>query len=410
MGIFDIFSSPSYETFEKKGDGFFNANNFGLAKLEYEKALSRLENKTTPIPSCHQKRIANKLDESREALALQHKSNADNLIEAGCENDAVELLQLALELTNNPDLTRQFENLLLAIQEQAIGPAYDIEPDFEAVEGTGGQYSEEEYFVALCSTLPEDAQDAYFRYGDSFKTGYIALNQGDFERAAELLSKSLDEHGPTVSYIHLELATAHLNLGDMETARILLERFIENYPLSIRAYEMLCDIFWEKHAYSLALEFLRACPDDLKTSVPIILLVGETLFQAEKYPEAESFYLEYIRISGWNEYIAKPLARTYEALGSAEKAREVYGEIITACRGCGSKVDLFVKQRYADLSFEAGDVSENVLELYLSLCREDPGNRVRYYRRLSEIYLRHGHPEEAKRYLKFAEKVVRYQK
>ena len=43
MGIFDVFSSESYEKYEKKGDRFFDSNDFGSAKLEYEEALSRLE-------------------------------------------------------------------------------------------------------------------------------------------------------------------------------------------------------------------------------------------------------------------------------------------------------------------------------------------------------------------------------
>ncbi len=405
MGIFDIFSSRSYESCEKRGDKFFNSSEFGPAKLEYEKALVQLEKKTIPNSPHHKERLEGKINQSRESLAIQHKTNAVNLIEAGCNEDAAELLKLALELSADTDLTMQIEHLLLDIQDGVILPTRD--PVMEADEDIDENDNSEEYFVALCSTLPGHVKDEYLGYGDSFKMGYIALNQGDFEHASVLLAKSLDKHDTTVSYIHLELATACLNLGDMEKASALLEQFIDSYPGSVRAYEMLCDIFWEKRSYDKALELLQSCPDDLKISLPINLLVGETLVQAEKYKEAESFFLEHMDTNGWNEHIAKALAKTYEALELNEKALDIYVKLINECKGCGGRVDPFVKQRYADISYESGDTSENIREIYLSLCQEDPLNRVRYFHRLSEIYSKCGYDEEAKRYLKFAKTAER---
>jgi tetratricopeptide (TPR) repeat protein len=405
MGIFNIFSSRSYESCEKRGDIFFNSNEFGPAKLDYEKALAQLERKTIPGSSHHHERLKGKINQSRKALALRHKTNAVNLIESGCNDDAAELLKLALELSDDTDLTMQIEHLLLDIKDQVILPTRDSA--MEADEDMDEQDTGEEYFIALCSTLQGHVKDEYLGYGDSFKMGYIALNQGDFERASVLLAKSLEEHDTTVSYIHLELATAYLNLGDMDNAGALLVQFIDSYPGSVRAYEMLCDIFWEKRSYDKALELLQSCPDDLKISLPMNLLVGETLFQAEKYQEAESFYLEHMETNGWNEHIAKALARTYEALESKGKALEIYGKLINECKGCGGRVDPFVKQRYADMSYESGDISENIREIYLSLCQEDPLNQVRYFNRLSEIYAKCGYDEEAKRYLKFSKTAER---
>jgi hypothetical protein len=61
--------------------------------------------------------------------------------------------------------------------EEQAGEEQPIEPS-----GQG-----DEYFAALCGTLPADVQKAYRRYGDNFKTGYLALNQGDFVVAARQL-------------------------------------------------------------------------------------------------------------------------------------------------------------------------------------------------------------------------------
>ncbi|UCF95441.1 MAG: hypothetical protein JSW39_15270, partial [Desulfobacterales bacterium] len=131
---------------------------------------------------------------------------------------------------------------------------------------------------------------------------------------------------------------------------------------------------------------------------------GETLFRARQYKEAEAFFAHYIQAYGWEENIARALARTYEALELKAQARDLYGEIMKGCRGCGRRIDPFVKQRYADTSLETGRYTTNVLELYLALAQEDPDNRADYYAKISRIYARQGNQNEARRYQSFAAK------
>ncbi|GAI05683.1 unnamed protein product, partial [marine sediment metagenome] len=45
MGILKIFSGKDPEEYEQKGDTFFETAEYGLAKIEYEAALSKLERK-----------------------------------------------------------------------------------------------------------------------------------------------------------------------------------------------------------------------------------------------------------------------------------------------------------------------------------------------------------------------------
>jgi len=133
------------------------------------------------------------------------------------------------------------------------------------------------------------------------------------------------------------------------------------------------------------------------------LLIGETLFHAGQYHDAESHYLDYLDSRGWEEAIALALARTFEALGSKEKARKQYSEIMNKCQGCGSRIDPLIKQRYADISLDTGDHSTNILELYLSLVQEKPENRTDYYQKISMIYKLNGNQDEARRFRSFAE-------
>ena len=406
MGLFDFFSPKSFESIEEKGDRLVRSNDLGLAKLDYEKALSRLETASSAQVSQHRARIEMKIQETGESLALQHKITAEELIEAGCFEEAGELLDLARELTHDPQLSSDIDTLSAEVVPGAMAARQTEEleetPDWEEFDTD----DEDGYFLILCSTLPDDVQDVYTALGENFQSGYIALNKGEFESAAVLLNKALEDQGQDITYVHLELATVYLNLGDTQGARDLLEAFIEIYPESLRAYEVLCEIYWESEAYDLADNLLQACPDTLKTSLPILLLMGETLFRSGKQAEAVSFYLKSNQYLGWDEHISVAMARTYEAMHKREEALATYQEIMASCKSCHKRVNPFVRQRYAELSYEAGDISGGILETYFALCQEDSENQAHYFGRISDIYRRQGHPTEARRYLEMAQAAV----
>ena len=73
------------------------------------------------------------------------------------------------------------------------------------------------------------------------------------------------------------------------------------------------------------------------------------------------------------------------------------------CRGCHARIDPFVKRKFADISFELGQGSSAILEIYLSLTQEDPENNPFYFQRVSRIYALLGNEEEARRFQLFAQ-------
>ena len=406
MGILKIFSGKDPEEYEQKGDAYFEEQQYGLAKIEYESALAKLERK--PPDDIHFKtRLEEKIIRAKEALAVQHSEAGEELINAALYEEAEEILRLAMELTEETGLKAQIEQRLEDIHEHLENKeVYDVphaELQEPGVQEPGHQVKGDDYFGILCGSLPEEIQKAYYSYGDAFRAGYIALNQGDFELAAAKLSQAMEENPLPHSFIPLELATAYLNLSQHDAARSLLEGFIREHPESVQAYYLLCEILWEMGEFDEIHKLIDACPPELGDTLPIQLLRGETLFKAGRYEDAESLYLDYLRSYDWDENIARSLARTYEALGENESACELYGEILGECRSCGARVDPFIKQRYADLCFDSGDYSTRVLELYLSLVHEDPGNKPHYYRKISRIYSSLGHEEEAERYRAFAD-------
>lgn len=403
MGLLQFFSPKSFHVFEEKGDRLVKSQDLGLAKLQYEEALSRLERSSLTDVSEIRARIEMKIQNARESLALQHKVSAAELLAAGCFEEAGELLELARELTYDPKLLREVDTLLA---DMAAGVRMDPDAGIrqEIDDEVFDLDDEEAYFLVLSSTLPDEIQEIYAGLGENFRSGYTALNRGWFEPAADLLNKALNDQGGRITYVHLELATAYLNLGDVHAARALLEAFIPSYPDALRAYEVLCEIYWESEAYDLAETLLQSSPDTLKTSMPILLLMGETLFRCGKQTEAVSFYLKSIEYLGWDEQIAVALARTYEALGRKKEALAAYREIMGNCKSCRKRVDPFVRQRYAELMYEAGDISSGLVETYFSLCREIPENQSHYFSKIGDIYRRQGYAAEAERYFEMARK------
>ncbi len=410
MGLLNIFSGKNPEDFEEKGDKLVKAGAYGKAIVEYEHALERLE-KTAPWDDGFRQNLQEKIHKIRETLALEHKKTAEDMLEAGFDEDARQYIELALELTQDPDIISDLEAHQGKLESRAIERTHIEVPDAENADQEQTQddeavdsESDDEYFTALIGTLPEDVQDAYLEYGDAFKKGYAALNRGDFESAATYLSQALEENPDPQNYIPLELATASLNLGKFEDARRLLENFLKYHPDALPAYQLLCEIYWETRTFDRAESLLEDLPQELSKSVAGYVLRGETLYHAGKFKEAKAFYREFLKTYEWNENIARALAKAHEALNEMANARNIYREIMDQCSSCHSRIDPNIKRKYADLSFTSGLYTTEVLELYLSLVKDVPAQKADFYKKISKIYAAQDNPAEARRFESFAEK------
>ncbi|MEJ2728891.1 MAG: tetratricopeptide repeat protein [Deltaproteobacteria bacterium] len=415
MLFLKIFSGKRPEEYEQKGDELFAADLWGKAKVEYERALDKLE-KSLPQNNNLRSRLQEKIRHTKASLAHSHKHNADDMLEAGFHQDARELYKLALELTEDTklkrDLAEKLEQLDFQMNKKIEVAPVDNDHEEESVEKpesieTNGQG--DEYFTALCGTLPADVQKAYRSYGDNFKKGYLALNLGNFVQAADYLSKAMEANPATGNYIPLELATAYLNLERHSEARQLLETFIKDQPQTLPAYQLLCEIYWEAGAFEQAEALLDSVPEELSESAAVFILKGETMFQAGNYSGAKELYQHFFRTYRWNDTVARALAKTHEALNEFANARSLYRKIMDQCHSCNARIDPFIKQRYADLCFDSGMLNTDILDLYLSLAREFPANAPEYYQKVSRIYAAQGNHTEAGRFRTIAEKLAKQQ-
>jgi tetratricopeptide (TPR) repeat protein len=409
MSLLKLFSGPSPEKLEEKGDAFFSAGQWGQAKLAYEGSLDKRQKRSgQDIDAQH--RLTEKIREAADALAGEHRQTAQNLIEGGYVEEARALLTLAIEVAADPQFKAELDAQLQTLTFPRSHPN-DREPivytvKLEDEDPLPDEASEDDYFLALCSTLPEEVRDAYLAYGEDFKNGYISLNRGDFQAAAQSLSRAMEQNPQPESYIPLELASAELNLNRSAEARELLENFLEHHPHALPAYQLLCEIHWEAEDFARVDALLASLPEELAESVAAVLLKGETLLRAGRHTDARDFYRQFLKVYDWNDTAARELAKAHEALNESAEARAVYREIIGRCDSCRARIDPEIKHRYAELCFADGQHTTEILEMYLALAREIPENAARYFDRVSRIYAAQDNPAEAERFRSFARRAA----
>lgn len=409
MSLLKLFSGPSPEKLEEKGDALFAAGHWGQAKLAYEGSLDKRQKRSGQDTDARH-RLAEKIREAANALAGEHRQTAQDLIEGGYDGEARALLTLAMEVAADPQFKAEIDAQLQALTFPRNHPN-GREPIVSTVrledsDPLPNEASEDDYFLALCGTLPEEVRDAYLAYGEDFKSGYIALNRGDFQAAAESLSRAMEQNPRPESYIPLELASAKLNLDRPAEARELLENFLEHHPHVLPAYQLLCEILWEAEDFDRVDALLASLAGELAESVAVVLLKGETLFRAGRHADARDFYRQILEVYGWNDTVARELAKAHVAQNESAEARTIYREIMGRCDSCRARIDPVIKHRYAELCFADGLYTTEILEMYLALAREIPENAAHYFDRISRIYAAQGNPTEAERFRSFARRAA----
>ncbi len=407
MGFLKLFPKKDPQDYEKKGDIYYENGEYGAAKMEYETALKKSE-KQSPQDTDFIQRIQEKNTLTKNTLALHHKESAEELLNCQNYEDAEEKFALALELAEDPELRLEIEEKLNSMEDCYASDEEEVAfHDFDLHKGNEEvdyQDKIEEYFDILCGSMAEELAELYQGYGTDFKIGFVALNQGDFDLAVEELTKAKEQKPISGEYINLELGKAYLNQKKNAEARSLLEDFLRFHPDSAEIYQLLSECYWEQKEFTLAQQLYSNCPEKMQGSLLIQILHGEALFREEKYEEAEKFYLDYLETTGWDERIALSLALTYEALGKIKEAQKLLEEIMDSCRGCGCRIDPFIKEKYADICVELKDFSSKLIELYFSLIQENPPHQKAYYEKISQIYQEMGNDRESRRYKVIAQK------
>ena len=411
MGFFSFLSGKTPESLMKKGNLLFDKGQCGLAKIEYEKAKKRHAKK----PAKSQEfltQIDLKISQSCEGLSRQHLEKGMDLLEAGCHEDALDLLTLALELAVSHDLTQEIE---VALTHCHPSPGNEVLDASEKKENSGSDNEtmshgdrepdsgdDRETFEVLINTLSREEKSAYGKYGPHFIHGLVALNCGDFQEAVRELEQAHDEQPFPENYIGLELGTALLNLGELDRAEAFLTDFLGFFPWSVRGYQVLCEVLWIQKAFEKAHQLLDNSPDFMGQEVPMVLLKGETWRREGRFNQAVDLYQNVLVQNEMQPAIVRALAGIKETLGDFDEAFRLYSGLMAFCTGCGQRPDVELRRRFAHAGVASNVMTPQIIDVYLDLVVEDPDNRATYYENVSRIYQHLGNDEEARRFKAFA--------
>ena len=149
MSLFDIFTGKKPQAYEQKGDTYAKDGLWGNAKVEYERAMSRLESQAS-MDSESADRLATKVAGVREELAREHQSNAKNLVAGGYGDEAHDLFSLALELTRDAGLEKELQEEIDALENVTPNESALNEPLWDS-DGDDGDENSRDWFRTVAS-------------------------------------------------------------------------------------------------------------------------------------------------------------------------------------------------------------------------------------------------------------------
>ncbi len=409
MSLLERLIGTTPEKLEQKADRLLTAGRWGEAKLAYEDARTK-RSRQAGWQAEHMHRLSTKIHQCRNALAREHRQSADDLLEGGFREEAREMLMLAIEVSPEEADRRELKAKLDVLDAQTSEPSHTSLPlqiadrpnDVHIGPAAG---SAEEYFTALCHTLPDHVRQAYQQYSLDFRRGYVALNQGHFQAAARYLEKAYKEAPHPDSHIPLELATAYLNLDRAIEAHDLLVAYHRRHPEALPACRLLCEIYWDQEDFDQALDLLDTLPAELSASLAAAALRGETLERSGQRESARDLYRRFLDGYGWDPRIAHRLARICRDMNATEEAAALYRQIVESGRSCRGRSDPAIRHEYAELCFEQGAHDAALMDHYLTLASEIPDQAAFYYTRVAQIYSRQGHDREARRFKDLARRI-----
>lgn len=242
MGIFSRLFSKDLHERRLRGDRHYEADEIGLARVEYEAGLAAFDPQRDS--ETERDHVAARLAEVKGQLGRRYLAEGREAAAAGRHGDAEDALRFALELLGDEAARAEVEAALAAVTAAAhrtaaaedAGLPSDFgapdDADRAAEEGDGdedeGPEAEDTFEQSILSLPPQRAR-AYRSLGPAFAAGYVALHDGQGAAAVEHLRQALAER-PDSPLVRFELGRALLFVGEGGEAAGHLAAYREAAP------------------------------------------------------------------------------------------------------------------------------------------------------------------------------------
>jgi tetratricopeptide (TPR) repeat protein len=263
-----LFKKRPLRELEGEAEALFASGRFGEAKLAFDRVEARAEKEEPAVAERAQVRARTCCDR----IAAGRVEEAQSLARAGHLDLAREELRHALETAHSPELQAQVRSVQKSLEqrdarEQAAPPA---------------ELSEEERLTLISGSWEPLQAEELEGYGELVMRALLDLEDG---KAAEALGALLPlaECTAGASYLWLEIARAHAQLGDIPAAEAALRMFItrigpeEGGTARLLAHRELSRLCHERGDIEGAIRELEACADALEDDPRPLLDLGNYL-------------------------------------------------------------------------------------------------------------------------------------
>ena len=276
-----LFGARSLEAESARADALFAQEQFGAAKLAYERAVSLAKEAPDTRATLEARIVA-----CRDAIARAHLAEAERLV----AQDSVELardeLRSATETAADAGLIRSAQERMERLERAAVREqlAHNAQP------------LAEDRFEMIAGSLEDDQYAEYVAHGEPVKQALLQLHDGQIPAARAALEQVIQTaDGPR--YLWFELGRARLADGDADGGSEALKRFLaslheaEGGDARLLAHTELAQLVHQRGDFDGAVAHyeaaLEAMPDD-----PRPYLAMASFFRREKLPEEAIEVLE----------------------------------------------------------------------------------------------------------------------
>ncbi len=216
--------------------------------------------------------------------------------------------------------------------------------------------------------------------------GLASLNTGDYQRAVDYLTRSLDSHSQQPD-VQNNLANAFKELGDLESAETQYKSAITLNPQYQEAWKNLGLLQISMELHDEAEDSLRRAISLSPRDVGALTALGNIYKEQEAFEKAITTYQQALQIDPNYVNALHNMGLAYKLLEKADEAIACYQRAQEIAPGV-AEIDF----NYGNALYESGQ-HEQAERLYLSAIRKNPHFELAH-ETLSEFYWQSGEPDK----------------
>jgi tetratricopeptide (TPR) repeat protein len=269
----------NWQSFQKRGDRYFEAKDWGMARGEYLEALNLFE------PGSPEDEVAKVTLRERLGIVHHHLTEMHLKLASEATGDnkrALDHLRSALEFSPE-GRKEEITGKIAALEKRAIAPKVAPKVAKAVVEAPlpreNNATQEDEVFLVMLSDMDEAQADLYEGLGQEFRRGYLALQQGKLDEADALLTP-LCEARKDEPFLRFELGRLRLAQGRHADADVLFGEAAPKLPQNLPVRYAWIEALWGLKDWPRAerlVEELFALKDNLPEHYR---LAGETCLRS----------------------------------------------------------------------------------------------------------------------------------